>query len=606
MNKITKTTKVPFHKINFKASFAEKEQMNELETLIMILIVSANDLGFKKQTLREAIEEKYGVKNHTMDLVGIALSTLIRSKTIPVAKDVLPEELLDTNVRRVSISVDKDIASDIKDGRFFKKSIRTRKVFGTIYENVIPGTVVPGTITETKYDNAWKADGIEKPVIEGIGEDKARSMKHKNETLSTFQIVDDETKIVYLDSKIEFNKEGPKIVGSNKLFKIILDEIEHKKLAVEDLTKMLDTSLSNVDFSKEEGIPVENLKLNSHTINGNEYIEHNNAPLKLFNKKVTYEIEETGKELTINEIFASNVDIKDFAAQLVKQGDVSQLDSFNQINNQLKDWFLDKPFDHSNEPFIRHYFDKETFESKIGQRSKMFVKLYDEVDLRTIFQSVQNSVIENNLPLINTFIEDNKANSLYKLVYLKLRITYKENTVVFPKWDKEVAYNKFIKELSSIENKIKLIVVKKDAEDVLELISKYAFAPIDSSIMKQLEVDVKKMLLTCPVEGEEKLKFYGAQVRIMLESLISKKDSSETFSNQLKKQMELKLIKPGDKSQIMSIYKRSNEFHHNSGIKYDSSLETQIKKDIINVLKIANNNKVSLKGFGGEQKWATV
>ena len=191
-------------------------------------------------------------------------------------------------------------------------------------------------------------------------------------------------------------------------------------------------------------------------------------------------------------------------------------------------------------------------------------------------------------------------------MYLKLRITYKENTVVFPKWDKEVAYNKFIKELSSIENKIKLIVVKKDAEDVLELISKYDFAPIDSSIMKQLETDVKKMLLTCPVEGEEKLKFYGAQVRIMLESLISKKDSSETFSNQLKKQMELKLIKPGDKSQIMSIYKRSNEFHHNSGIKYDSSLETQIKKDIINVLKIANNNKVSLKGFGGEQKWATV
>ena len=606
MNKIIKTTKVPFHKINFKATFAEKEQMNELESLVMILIVTATDSGLKKETLRNAIEEKFGIKNHTMNLVKIALVTLMNSKTIPAETGFSPDDLLDKNIRRISISIDKDIADDIKDGRFFKKSIRTRKVFGTIYENIVSGTVVPKTIVETKYDNAWKAAEIENAVIEGIAEDQARSLKNKNESLSTFHVVEKETGIVYLDSKIEFNKEGSKIIGSNKLFKIVFNEIENKKLALEDLTTMLDTSLNDVQFSKGEGIPVENMKFTSHFVNDNKYFEHNNSVLRLFNKEVDYEIEETGKKLLINEIFASNIDIKDFAKELVKQNDISLLESFKGIDDQLKEAFLNGPFNSQNEPFIKYYFDNESFESKINRRAETFTKLYDEVDLRTIFQNVKNVALENNLPQVNSFIQSNKMNSLYELVNLKLGMNYNENTVIFPMWNKEIAHSKFIKDLDMIKAKVELVIVKKDAEEVLEFISQYKFAPIKSSILNQLEIDVKKMLLTCPVEGQEKLKFYGAQVRIMLESLISKTKESKTFSSQLEEQISSKQIQSSDKSVIMSIYKRSNQFHHNGVTNYDTNLETQIKKDIIKVLELANKNNVSLKEFGGEKKWATV
>ncbi|MCK5867019.1 MAG: hypothetical protein KAG14_01340 [Mycoplasmataceae bacterium] len=606
MNKINKTIKVPFGKISYKATFAKKEKMNELETLIMVLIVTSTELGLKKETLGEAIELKYGIKNKTIEIIKESLNTLLKSQTIPNKDKANSNSLLKTNIRIIKASLDKEIISDIQNGEFNKKSLSTRKIFETIYETAIPNTKTPETIKESKHDGAWTAPEISEAVALEIADDDARSKKKDSETLSTFEIDKNETKLVYLDSTIEFNKSDSKIFGTNNLFKTVFKEIELGNFKLEELTKMLDTSVEGIEFKDQDGISIENINYTPHTIDGNQYIELNDSIMQLFNKSITYKIEETKQELNVNEIYAAPISTKDFCAILLKDGNIENLNKFNKSNKELRDYFLGIKLNSKNMEFVRYYFEKEPFKSKISNKDGLFNKLYEESDLREMFQNTSKAILEENIVDINNFIVSSKFTSLYELTYRKLDINYNKNTSIFPGWNKEISFNGFINDLDKIEAKINMIVQKKDAEEVLVMISKYEFNPIKSKDLKNMEIKIKKMIQTAPSSGISDIKFYGSQVRMMLEKLVSKTDGSIQFIDKLNDGIKEGKINKKDKSSILEIYKRSNAFHHNSELVIDAKLEEQVKKDIIKVTNIAKENKADISEYNGGLKWATV
>ena len=606
MSEIVKTIKVPFQKIDFKASFTKKESMNELESLIMILITNSDELGLKKETLREAIAVKYGVHNHTIPLIKIALESLTNSKTIQLNIDEDLDSLLDKNIRRIKVKIDKEIVEDIQAGDFYKKSLKVRKIFNSLYESVVPGTEVPKTIKELKYDEAWSANAVEEASILAIAHDEAMSAKEQTETLSSVDINEDDTKLVYLEDKIIFKKKGLKIYGTNILFKTVFKAIDKNDLELDDLTSMLDTSIKDIEFSKQAGIPVENETLNIFAVNDGKYIELNNTIMKLFNKEVLYEIEELNESIKINEIYASEVSIDQFASELITNKDVGILNSFKTIKDQLKNAFLNMAITNENNEFVKYFLDKESFETQIGDKANVFIAVYDELDARTIFKNFGKKTLEKHINLINSFIVKSKYSSLYDVVYGFVSTQYGENTKLFPEWDKEQYHYSFIKDLDKINSKIGLIDCKKDAEDVLEFILQYNFAPIKSRVFEELQYSIKKMIPTLAFTPSQELSLKGMQIRIMLEKLIDKTQSSAIFIDVLNKRIKDKKIASGDKSKVMEIYKRANSFHHNSDLVFDSKLESKIKQDIISIYKIADKNKIDLTQYKGELKWATA
>ncbi|MCK5867534.1 MAG: hypothetical protein KAG14_03975, partial [Mycoplasmataceae bacterium] len=163
----------------------------------------------------------------------------------------------------------------------------------------------------------------------------------------------------------------------------------------------------------------------------------------------------------------------------------------------------------------------------------------------------------------------------------------------------------FIKDLPKIESKISLIDTKDDAEKVLTFLSKYNFSPIKSSVLNQLKKTAKELSMSSSLDTSQNIKFYGSRIRMILEHIINKEEK-EVFSQRLEKEIKEKNIDKSDKKVLLSIYKSTNLFHHNSDFEVNRNLEVKIKNDIIKLSEIAKRNKVKINKFEKEIKWATV
>ena len=170
MREIKRKVKIPFQKIEYTTELVNLREMDELESLIMVLIVSAREISLRTETLGEALKLKYNIDTHTHPLIEIALKQLVLSKTISVREGEDIHDLFSTRILSINATIDKDLRKTILNGDFYKKESQHSKLFGILYEPIVEGIKVPESIKETEYDNSWYVEALSKSAIELIAE----------------------------------------------------------------------------------------------------------------------------------------------------------------------------------------------------------------------------------------------------------------------------------------------------------------------------------------------------------------------------------------------------------------------------------------------------
>lgn len=609
MNEINRKIKVPFQKISYKSVFSKQSEMNELESLIVALIATSNDEGLKRETLFEALNKYFAITEHTIPLIKIALRSLVNSRTIIIDRSAGEslKTLLDKRIRSIKIGMNEDIIEKVRKGIFVKNTLNTRTFHESIFTSLIAGTS-PKKSSEYEYDGNWKIKKIGESVINQEALDDSNKNQQNNESLTSFNVDEDDTKVVYLQDEITFKKlENKEIVPVNKLAQVVFDEISNKNISTSLLEEMLDLSLDDLPFEDKDGVEIDKSKSDIIQIANTKIVIVNGVIMKLFNKEVHYQIANTKIKLNVNELYGDEIKQIDLINEIVSLGLVEKLESFKEFETEFSKVFLSMEPSEKNSEFILYYLEKKTLLEKITTFSALTIKLFSEEEIRREFKSSKSTFIEFNIESINQFILKTKVNYLYSTLYNITQKHYNKETILFPGWDKEQEHSRFIKDNSKLESEYSLIDKKSDAENFIEKLLMYNFNPIISTVYNDFLNSAKKKVSSLPISNSEVVRTYGSKIRMMLETLVSKDfNVKNTFSDQLNIEIKAKKIESVSKKSILDIYKRSNQFHHEADIQITKTVENSIKKDIVAILDIANKNNIKLTKFKEEATWATA
>ena len=607
MREIKKTIKVPFQRIDFGSTYSSLENMDSLESLLVILIVTAKEEGLKRETLREAIELKFGVKQHTISIIKQSIKELIRSGTLEGQDNVSIDDLLDKSIGRVLGSVNKEVVKNVLNGKFLKKSEKKRKFSGRVYENIIEGFKYNENGTTFPFEGNWKVDLLSEEAVKEIAEGLAEKEKKENESLDYVNMDSKWDKVETQEKEMHFKIDDKNnIISINTNATSVFNEIKREKLSIDSLVKMMDAGVDSVEYLENNNGKIISI-IGNPIIEMNEksYVIEDGVVYKIFNKHVNYNIKEIDEEINVVELFGEEIKVKELVKTIISTGDVNNVEIWSVLNDSIQREMLSLKPSKDNIEFYKYSMKKEGSQSIISNYSNVIKEFYNEDERWELFKNLNKNDILSNLKNINTVLGDASSGVVYKALYTKLNTVYDNKTIIFPKWDAEIKHSKFIIEAKTLESKIELIEVKKEAEQLMEKLNGYDFSPIKSSVLNSLKEQVKSMVASKPESPEVEISTNAIKIRLMLESLVERK-KKDTFREALTKAIKNKKIMENNKNKIYEIYVRSNEYHHKADIKFDIKKEREIKQDIINIEKISKNSKVKLDKFKGVFKWATA
>ena len=607
MREIKKTIKVPFQRIEFYSAYSSLEKMDELESLLAILIVTSKEEGLKRETLREAIYLKFGVKEQTISIIKNSLKGLIRSGTIEGQEKVSIDDLLDKSIRRVSRKIKKEVTKSVLLGNFLKKSKNKRSFNGRTYENIIEGFKYDSNMPMFSFNEDWKIELLSEEYIKEIADGLAEKQKKSNESLDLVKAHIEKTKIETQEKDIHFkmDKEN-RLIAINKNATALFSEIIKGNLSIDSLAKLMNTGIDSVEYIENKNGHQVNVKENeiitmlehSHVIQGSKVYQ-------VFNKKINYIIEGIDDPIKVDEIFGEEIEINELLKRIIATNDVLNLDIWNNIKTSLKEELFATKVSKANAKFYKHLLNKENASTAISEHSDFIKEFYNKDEKWELFKDINKKDILINLENINKVLSNEEAELIYKTLYLKLNMNYGKDTILFPKWSAEKQHNKFINDLESFNHNIELVEVKDEAVKLLSKIGKYNFEPIKSNELNGIKEKIKSLVASKPESPVAEIITNAMKIRLMLESMI-KKNQKLTFREALKKAIKNKVIDKRHEGKIYEIYKNSNKYHHESDIELDIKKEKKIKEDIIYIEKIANIENIELNKFKGVFKWATA
>ena len=620
MRKIIKIN-FPFLKIDFSTKYSKLEKMDELESLIMIMITTSSTTKLKKMTLLEGLKLTYNIQNWTMPIIRTSLNKLILSNTIKTQKN--SDELLESSIGLIVVSIPKDIKNHILDGKFNKMSLNIRKKNTFTYENIIEGvSSVEDTshkYNETEYDNKWITDPVSNAAINEIIDHLALQNINENETILDNKL--NGSKVVYLEHTIEIEKKDLTIRPIDKLAQILFDQITDNKINIDLLTNKLNTSKDELNFynNLEGNIVDHNPKIIKLGVN-QYYIEDEDL-YHLYNKSNKYKGLEIDKEFIINELYSTKIiDYKNIVDQLIESNDTGNLNLFHgSVLHKIEEFFIIKDDNIINKDFIKHILTSRPFINNINNNPVLFNKYFDEGEVRKHIMKEKSIDIDKNNTSINKFIINSGYKSLYLQLYNFRQVLYNKTTSIFPKWENEINFKEFLNELDQIHNKIDFIETKSDAESLMSVINKYGekFTPIKSNIFDDIKIIVRKSINTMPLSKSEVIEHNGSKLRIIVEDVFmnlyknkerdKKNKTNDSFYDKLNGLVNSKIISNKEQARFSKIYKNCNKFHHSGDVKniITKDEEDRIKNDIKYVFSFCKEKKIQISQYQGVYKWAT-
>ena len=352
----------PFLKIDFEIQYSKLENMNKLESLIMIMIITSNTTKLKDVTLKDGLKLIYNIQTWTLPIIKSSLYKLISTKNINTDKN--PDELLKLPIGSIMLLIPKDIRSSILESKFKRISLESREWKSFIYENLINGlqSIGDGGNKDYKesYSEDWKVQKINIDTINEIIDYLAFEEKSENEIILSTRF--NSKKIVYLEHSIEVEKNNFKITPTNKLAEILFNEIENKRINVKILEDKLRTSKSNLTFfndivGQEFNEDVEILKIGE-----SQYYIENEKLYFLYNKLNKYKAANIGKELYVEELYSSEItDFKIVMKDLIKNNNLEDLSLFyGPILEKIKMCFIENESLNSDKRFLEKIISKKS------------------------------------------------------------------------------------------------------------------------------------------------------------------------------------------------------------------------------------------------------
>lgn len=607
MEQINRKIKIPFQKIEYTSSLVRLKKMDELESLIMILIVSASELNFKLETLAQALDSQYNIRTHTHPIIKAVLFRLIKSKTIDMAKSKAPDDLLNEKIRLINASIDKEIKEKILNGEFYKKEMKYRKVFGSLLEPIVESTTLPQNIREYKYDDKWDIRPLDDIVIEDIAENNTNKQKNDMESIEFLEVDKDLSAITYVECEVTLAKSGDKkLFPKNENAQILFNNIMNKTISSDYFNDVINTSIDNLPLLKEEGIEAHNMNSKHFTIGAKTLVIDKLLPYILFNKEIEYKVDKIDLEITAKELYAMRISISELVDMIIK-GESKQVDPLlSSMEHEIQEEVLSRKINSQNEWLIRHYFDKQTMVDKTTKYEHLFSGLYNEMEIREVIIHCSKNELSSSIQEINSFISNNSIKDLYEAIYEKVKIRYDETTSLFPMWKAEINFKKLINDLPVINSKIDLIETKSDAQNVIKYLYEFSITPIVSNLFDKLISRIKRILESAPVSEKSEIKHYGELMRPALEEFVGR-EQKDTFNNALDSLLKSNKELMKFKSDIKKIYKKSNNFHHHESIaqmEYNEKEEMNVKRDIKKLHEIVKATNKKINNIERMNKWA--
>ena len=487
---IKKKINIPFQRVVTNVKYVKLMKMNELESLIMILISSSTELGFQGETLKESIAIKFGNKEWTKEIIILSIKSLIKHNTFN--KEVEPLGLLNTSIRRVKLLVKDNIIKNVLKGIFLMNSNEVRKQSISKIDSIIPGTKYNNN-TPTVFDDSWKVKGFNDQQKLTHAIETARENKGKNEDIEFCEVDKGDTNIVYVDMEIEFKVEGKKIIPSNNLSNIVFTEIKNGNLNIDIFSKMMDSSINGLPITEKSG---DTYKANNKfSIINDQYFDlKQSEPFLLLNGGTEYIISDVKQNFIVNEIYEKKIKIEKLIDLIIKNEEYfilseTSLDIKESIKNYVLENYQNKNFNKIISILINDFNENEI----LYKHSEIVKAIKDQDFIRGIINKMDKNYILNNLDILNEFITP-ELKSLYELIYIKINKNYDEETTIFPKWEKEIEFKNFVNKIKDIKIEIELIKTKEEAIEVMKLVDDSSFIPIKSNLINILKSKIRKKI----------------------------------------------------------------------------------------------------------------